>query len=652
MRFKYRNLISILIVIILLVGLFLNTSLANKRKDRFHRTIKIAGDKHYPPYEYLTKENIYKGFNIDIIRAIAIEEGLDIEIIPMVWEEAIKALKEGKVDAIQGMAKSKERKNIYSFTDELLVSDQRIFVRKDNAFISDINSLSDIKLAVQKDDINYELLQTLKNANIVTETNQKLGIEALINNEVDTFIGNRLTGLYHLQKKRQLDKVKIVGDPINTTEYAIATLKDNNEILDILNRGLKNIKANGTYDKIYKKWFGETFTDNSQWKTIAIVSSIILLMAFLLIGANMYWNKKLSSEVEKRTEQIIAQKEDIDRSNRLRGKILEGIGSGIIALDQDRQVLVFNRAAENLLDNEIELGEFWENLSISKIVEKKEFDKIYDNNTWQSNIEWKINNGDIQYIDCRVLPISGPNGVEGVIVLLHNYTREKKLQNIINYNDKMQAIGKLAAGIAHEIKNPLASIKGFISLMLAKIDKDNLSQGSVDIVNKEMDRLEGLIMTLLDYSKPKTENIEEIDLVNLIEEILILFSVEIKKKDIKIIKKIEKIYILGDVNQIKQIIINLLLNSIDAVEEQGIIEINIFAKDNDCIIDIIDNGYGIPSNVIDKVFDPFYTSKKEGTGIGLAISRRLVKENNGEMFVDSIENEGTTMTIMFPISKQ
>lgn len=269
------------------------------------KVLRVAGDNNHPPYEFVDEKGNYKGFNIDIMRAIAIEEGIEIEIIPMPWNQAMYSLGAEKVDAIQGMSKTPTRESKFLFTVPVVKNSQAIFVLKNTNYISGIEDLNGIKVAFQKSDINEELLNEISEVILRPKDNQKDGMEALLNGEVEAFLGNRQTGLYYLQKMKKADMVKIVGEPMGEVEYGPVTTKDKQEVADILNRGIKEIKRNGTYDKIYQKWFGEEYYGKKDLfkvykKQIVVIVFVILLVFFILSG----WNKQLATEVEKRTSEL------------------------------------------------------------------------------------------------------------------------------------------------------------------------------------------------------------------------------------------------------------------------------------------------------------------------------------------------------------
>lgn len=274
---KLMNLRKKILVYIMICIFFTSTAWG---EDNFKNTpLKIGGDDNYPPYEFVDREGNFRGFNVDIIRAIAIEIGLDIQMIPNKWEDTMLSLENGEVDVIQGMTLIPDREDLFDFTEEIIENSQSIFVLSETSYIAGISDLRGKRVAIQAKDVTNEIRKDVEDIIIIEKRDQLEALKALINGEVDAFVGNRLTGIYYIQTFDLTSTVKIVGEPIYNTKYALAVKKGDSELLDLLNTGLVQIKENGTYDKIYKKWFGEMIIDKyKQWTNILY----ILLSAFLI----------------------------------------------------------------------------------------------------------------------------------------------------------------------------------------------------------------------------------------------------------------------------------------------------------------------------------------------------------------------------------
>lgn len=639
-----------LLAFIILLIFFPFPSYADPRE-----TIRIAGDENYPPYEFVDKTGVYKGFNVDIMRAVAIELGIDVELTPMTWENALRALESGEVDVIQGMNRSEIREEKFSFTDELVINSQVIFVRKDTHNITELNDLEGLVVAIQSGDISEEFVKKIPRIKVVVSSNQELAIESLLNGSVDAYLGNRLTGLYVLQNMKRYMEVKIVGDPLNSTEYCSATLKSNTNVLALMNQGIVKIKQNGTYDKIYRKWFGETLEDKSQvFKRWLIISCIIIIITTVLAALVFYWNRSLKKMVAFKTleladvnKELRIQQTRLEQSNRQRGKILENIQSGIVAFDQNGEVLASNFAAKDILNQSPDQNVTFLELNFTDEIVAG-YESARQGTVWRKEIEWASASREVLNIDCVISPIKGPDeSVEGVLMIFHDYTESKRLKDVLNNDDKMRALGNLAAGIAHELRNPLTAMKAFIDMIPYKFDNADFREQMTAILNLEMQRLNSLVSMLLDYVKPRATEPKPFLLNHSIEEVLTLFATPLCQKNIQVHFESKDTPICADEQQIKQVLVNLLINSMEAIRDKGDIIISTYQDEGQTTLELKDNGCGIPPDALSKIFEPFYTLKANGYGLGLSICYQLISDNRGSISFESEEGTGTVATIKF-----
>lgn len=635
MRIKFLNKVMLVIILIICVS---NGVYA----DELDKLI-IAGDINYPPYEFLDEQGNYSGFNVDIMRAISIELGIDIVLVPMEWNKSIEALKNGEVDAIQGMTYSIERETVFDFSESLIVNSQQIFVNSNSMAILTIEDLDGKKVAFQEGDVNYEWIKKQVNIEPIYKKDQSEAMNALIDGEVDAFVGNRHTGLYNIQKSKNVEHVKIVGEGMHDKVYATVVLNGNNSDLAIINKGLKIVKNNGTYEKIYKKWFGEYFIDKTMyWRKLMVFSSVILLIVMLIAVVIAYLNRKLKEEVEKRTKEIILQKKLIEDSNRFRGQILESIDNGIITFDSGGDISSINATARSLLG--------WKNLcdstykEILKELGVVKFPKIMKGSCiWYDELKGSI------HLEYRCLPIND-EGRNAAMLVLYDTTIEKHLQSIVNQKDKMVSIGRLSAGVAHELRNPLTAIKVLVDMMPTKLHDKVFTNRMQSILPKEINRLDTLVESLLDYSKPKVSSPEKFVIEDVLASVLSLHSVYLSEHNIDLkVNYSKELTVVADKNQLKQVIINILRNAVDAIGERGSVSISTYVEGEFAIIKITDDGSGIPDIHLKSIFEPFFTLKAQGYGIGLSICQQLILENNGKIIIESKEGEGTTVKINLPI---
>ncbi|WP_432405185.1 transporter substrate-binding domain-containing protein [Wukongibacter sp. M2B1] len=612
-----------------------------------YKTITIAGDDALPPFEYIDENGIYKGFNVDIMRAISIEKGIEIEIIPMTWYQAMDKLNKGEIDAVQGMKYSKTRDINYDFSDPYIQTSHSIFVRNDNKYIHEINDLQDKRVAIQKNDISKYLLANRDIENVIEVDNQEVALIKLINNEIDAYVGNKLTGVYHIQKKDFEDKVKIVGDDLLLENYCVAALDGNEEIIEIFNDGIEKIISNGTYDKIYKKWFGQYFYDNSKiLKNILLALAVLLILVILITIFTVKWNRQLKKKVEERTTEL-------NRENILKEKILDSIFSYIIVVDKHKNILLMNDKADSLIDSKNDTI-CVENTVFNKIIDKGDLREVIEMGKEIKNKEVVSSVDNFSTYEYNLSPISIDNNNFGAVISIKNITEEKVLRESLVAKDKLKTLGRLSATVAHEIKNPLTAIKTYVQLIPTKINNERFREKLLKDVPREIERLDKFINDLLNYSRPKRGKKEEINLNELVKSTLSFLDREAKKNNIEMSCNIDKnLRILASRDQMKQILMNLLLNAIDAVREVKNPHIRVYSVINGQYINLIveDNGNGFDIDLKDRIFEPYYTTKSDGVGLGLAITHQLVKENNGEISVDSRLGIGTRFIITLVLFK-
>jgi signal transduction histidine kinase len=219
---------------------------------------------------------------------------------------------------------------------------------------------------------------------------------------------------------------------------------------------------------------------------------------------------------------------------------------------------------------------------------------------------------------------------------------------------RLAALGKLSAGIAHEIRNPLSSIRGLAQFVYNSFPKTDERKEDLSTIIQEVDRLNKLVIQVLDFAKLKKPNLTRFSLNNLIRKIAELFKLEIKDKQIEFNLKLSPdiSQIQADEDQVRQILMNVIINAIQAIPKKGEIKIKNekgLLRGKPAIKLIIeDSGIGIPEKDFNQIFDPFFSTKEQGSGLGLSIVYKLVEAHQGEIKVESKEEEGTKFVIFLP----
>lgn len=233
------------------------------------------------------------------------------------------------------------------------------------------------------------------------------------------------------------------------------------------------------------------------------------------------------------------------------------------------------------------------------------------------------------------------------VTMVKDNSNKKEAEEMMIRSEKMSVAGQLAAGIAHEIRNPLTSLKGFMQLLQAGV---NRKEEYYKIMIDEIEKMESITSELLFISKPLTNNKKEETAEIMVHEIVALLLPQARLKNVNIIwEEKDKHSVLCDRSQIKQVLINIVKNAIEALETNGTIEITITEKDAELEIAIIDDGPGIPEEIMHKLGEPFFTTKKSGTGLGLMITKQILEKHYGRLEIEQNTNVGSTFKIILPL---
>jgi len=236
--------------------------------------------------------------------------------------------------------------------------------------------------------------------------------------------------------------------------------------------------------------------------------------------------------------------------------------------------------------------------------------------------------------------------------LIRRKHKEAELQ--IERSHKLSMVGQLAAGVAHEIKNPLASIKGAVEILVDKSTPTEDKQEFKEIVVKEIKRVDGTIGEFLDFARPKELRFDRVDIKALVHAASRQLQAQFEAGTIQIqVDLPENIFVNGDYEKIHQVLLNLLLNAADASHRNGTIKVRLTKNGPEmALLSVRDFGHGIDEQQLDKIFDPFFTTKSSGSGLGLAVVKSIVERHNGSIEISSRLNAGTDVIIKLPLHRE
>lgn len=351
--------------------------------------------------------------------------------------------------------------------------------------------------------------------------------------------------------------------------------------------------------------------------------------------------------------------------------ILENIDRAVIAFDQEGCITLFNPAAEALMERSSRqmTGQHYEVLFKDQEtllylikVALKESRSITDD----EGLYLHRANASPLPVNAYAAPIYANRGnQDGAVMIIRDLSRIKELEGTLRRADRLSILGTLAAGLAHEIKNPLGGIKGAAQLLAMELPEDNSLQDYTQIMIKEVERINFIIEELMDLGNPRTPEFEEVDLAKILDDIVLLQREAARSQNTRFTLRIDPSIppVQGDEGLLTRLFLNLIKNARESIHHDGevVIETRIASdyhmtspgRRSSPMVDISvsDNGCGIAPDEMERIFTPYFTTKTKGSGLGLAISQKIIEDHNGLLKIESTPGEGTTMTVSLPLRR-
>jgi len=370
----------------------------------------------------------------------------------------------------------------------------------------------------------------------------------------------------------------------------------------------------------------------------------------------------LNVRLEQTNRELRESLEEKDRVSNYLNNILESMSGGVIVLNLDGEVTLFNQAAEEITGRPQQevIGRGYEATMGA--------DSDGDNSALHS-----LRTGDsltnqrkeLKRPDKRTIPLGfstspvrdGEGNVLGAVEVFNDLTEVTRLEAQVQRMHTLAALGEMAATVAHEIRNPLGGIASFANLLERDLDVDDPSRRLVQKITEGVARLNRIVSSLLSYTRPLSLQTHEVDLAQSAEEAAAFFEIDLERRPKGI--HLERTYPPSplrcqlDPEQFQQVILNLLLNATQAMSDGGCIHIEVCQaegpKGPQAALIIRDEGIGMDDQVREKLFTPFFTTKEDGTGLGLVTSKKIVEAHSGQITVESELGEGTSFSVLLPL---
>lgn len=349
----------------------------------------------------------------------------------------------------------------------------------------------------------------------------------------------------------------------------------------------------------------------------------------------------LTIEVEEKNRQLKEALYDAEEAKDYLKGILQSLREAIIVLDPDENVTMINRAAEELLglDTEYAIGKPFNSLDFS--IENEGADNVLVTKGRRHNV----------ILSCsEVLDSEGL--VRGHVILLQDITRIKELESQQERNHRLIAMGEMAAKIVHEIRSPLCSIELYASMLAKELE----GTGHIDLakgISTGIRSLNNVLTNMLFFARPQKPLFKIVDLGKTIEESVFMLKPLVEARSIRLSRGAACCaQISGDSELLKQVFLNILLNAIQVTPEGGKIEVVMRIEEGYAVVEVNDEGEGIKHENLERIFDPFFSTKEKGTGLGLTIASKIMQAHGGLIKVKSEAGKGSCFQLYFPAEGQ
>lgn len=617
----------------------------------FVDVIRIAGDRAFPPFEYVTDTGAYQGFNVDLMNAVGIELGLQIEFVPMHWADALEALNNGDICAIQGMTRTPAREPLYLFSDAYLTYSNAIFVPVGEYGIASLDDLAGRTVAVQQGDAAQEVATQIAGATVVMAADHASALNMLVTGEADAFIGNKLSGMNTVQRRELTETVKIVGGDIRPLPYGMAFAKDRADLVPLFNEGLQRVRDSGAYDKVYGKWFGQAIEQaaegvlsEEQQKAVriaAIAVSAILGTALVVVA----WNISLRRSVARSTAEIT-------RILALNEQILASSDEGVAAVDEHMTFIWANRKAARLLgvDEQRLVGMAVDDTALSPIAYRTNLKDVAAEGARgfvhdvevqpAAAVSWA--DASPKMFRVRAFPLlprereqrPAASRGSGALLMFSDVTAAVRSEQLEAVSNVMDALAISVSGIASEIRKPLLSIRTYVKALPDRLNDSSFIKEVRGFIPTQIDSVDSLIEDLVVFSEPPAPHAAVFNLDEAVRDAIVRVEPEVVARGVMITRDIGATPAYADSGQVADAVYRVLSDAVASSRYMGIISVRVGASDDGWAeVEVCGGSFERPGTRTGGAVAPIFRSRGERSGLGTAVSYKLIQANGGLLTV-------------------
>lgn len=343
------------------------------------------------------------------------------------------------------------------------------------------------------------------------------------------------------------------------------------------------------------------------------------------------------------------------RVEAFRDILISSLPVGLIATDTKGGIILYNRFSQELtgISEEKALGgdptvfrtmpDIHAAFATSGVPQKE---------LYQKEVQLRSDEGEGHTVQLsRLSIIDSDNTFVGTLLMMQDLSQVKQLEKDLRRSERLAALGKMAAGVAHELRNPLSSIKGLALLLQSKFSDDNQERKTADILVQEVERLNRSISELLDFARPQALQKVSVDIQKLLNKAISLLSIDAEASGVQIVTVLQGSFpmVQADEDKLNQVFLNLFLNGIQAMEFGGTLTVSTVKNNHRIKVIVMDTGSGIDPENLGRVFDPYFTTKPDGTGLGMSMSAKIIEEHGGTITIKSEVGKGSSVTVEIPL---
>lgn len=644
--------------------------------------IVFVSQSAYPPFEFFDTDNNRRGMSIELAQWIATEFGFKAVFHDMPFEEAQKAVLSGEADILTSLFYSDKRSERFDFTEMTWEVPALIFVQAERPDIITIQDLTGKRVAMQRGDYAAEFLQSkFISFQIVPTATFAEAVDKVVAGEADAVIGDEQIVLYHLFSNNLLQRIKSVGEPLYIGKNSMATREGATELIAILNQGLELARERGVFDSINHKWIGTQYHRDDNRLAKYVTPVLFLLAAILTLTlCVLLWNRNLRLAVRRQTEELRSSEEKFRALVETSSDWIWEVNSDLIFTYSSPQVTsILGYTPEEFIGKKIyEIMPAEEAARVAEVAEQwlagqRSFSALRHRCRTKDGKELVTETSGVPFFDGQ----GGSAGYRGVTRDIserqrHELERQELAQKL-QHAQKLEAIGLMAGGVAHDLNNILSGVVSYPELLIMQLPQDSDMRRPLQTIREAGQRAAEVVADLLTVARGTASVKKVIDLNLLIHDFFI--SPEWSNLKLRHPEVVTELHLDPDLLHvscspihIRKCIMNLLLNAVEASGISGIISVttanryidrpdagnNYLNRGEFVQVEVTDCGHGIAEEDRERIFEPFYTKKvlgKSGTGLGLTIVWNTVQEHGGTVMVTSGE-QGTTFTLFLPATRE